>query len=78
MDSKEKLEQARFFKERGTNYFKNSKYPLALKMYKKSIGFVDSTMGKIIIINIIVIIVVFSIIWNTINPQVLDHITERF
>ncbi|XP_066154274.1 FK506-binding protein 59-like [Euwallacea fornicatus] len=35
MDSEEKLEQCKIFKEKGTNYFKNAKYQLAIKFYKK-------------------------------------------
>ncbi|KAJ9577776.1 hypothetical protein L9F63_005658 [Diploptera punctata] len=45
LDSTEKLEQAKFLKEKGTNYFKSGKYSLALKMYKKMIGFVESDMS---------------------------------
>ncbi|KPJ16331.1 Peptidyl-prolyl cis-trans isomerase FKBP5 [Papilio machaon] len=35
MDGTEKLEQAKIFKEKGTGYFKNNKYQLAIKMYKR-------------------------------------------
>ncbi|XP_069689452.1 peptidyl-prolyl cis-trans isomerase FKBP4-like isoform X2 [Periplaneta americana] len=45
LDSKEKLEQARFFKEKGTTYFKKEKYALALKMYKKLISFTEFDTG---------------------------------
>jgi hypothetical protein len=44
--SGEKIEQAKFFKEKGTTYFKNDKYALALKMYKKLVSFVDCDSGK--------------------------------
>lgn len=45
LDSAEKIEQAKFFKEKGTNYFKNEKYALALKMYKKAVRFVEFGSG---------------------------------
>nr|QBH73893.1 fk506-binding protein [Nicoletia phytophila] len=45
LDSDEKLEQAKFFKEKGTNYFKLEKYTLALKMYKKIIRFLEHESG---------------------------------
>lgn len=45
LDSNEKIEQAKFFKDKGTNYFKNEKYALALKMYKKAVSFVDCDSG---------------------------------
>ncbi|XP_014359722.2 FK506-binding protein 59 isoform X1 [Papilio machaon] len=35
MDGTEKLEQAKIFKEKGTGYFKNNKFQLAIKMYKR-------------------------------------------
>ncbi|CAK1578935.1 unnamed protein product [Parnassius mnemosyne] len=35
MDANEKLEQAKIYKERGTNHFKNNKFHLSIKMYKK-------------------------------------------
>jgi FK506-binding protein 4/5 len=41
MDGSEKLEQAKIFKEKGTNYFKGSKLQLAIKMYKRVISLVD-------------------------------------
>ncbi|XP_037975665.2 FK506-binding protein 59 [Plutella xylostella] len=41
MDGPEKLEQAKIYKEKGTNYFKQSKYLLAIKMYKKVVTLVD-------------------------------------
>ncbi|GFG28965.1 hypothetical protein Cfor_02299, partial [Coptotermes formosanus] len=45
LDSGEKIEQAKFFKDKGTNYFKNEKYALALKMYKKVVSFVEYDSG---------------------------------
>nr|CAD7392240.1 unnamed protein product [Timema cristinae] len=45
LDSDGKLEQAKFFKEKGTNYFKAGKYQLALKMYKKIITFLEHELG---------------------------------
>ncbi|XP_050308146.1 FK506-binding protein 59 [Anthonomus grandis grandis] len=35
MDVEEKIEQCKLFKEKGTNYFKNGKYQLAIKLYKR-------------------------------------------
>jgi len=45
LDSGEKVEQAKFFKEKGAKYFKNEKYALALKMYKKLVNFVEFESG---------------------------------
>ncbi|CAG5033782.1 unnamed protein product [Parnassius apollo] len=42
MDTNEKLEQVKIFKERGTNYFKNNKFQLSIKMYKKVISLLES------------------------------------
>ncbi|KAL0831758.1 hypothetical protein ABMA28_001298 [Loxostege sticticalis] len=41
MDGSEKLEQAKIFKEKGTNYFKASKFQLAIKMYKRVINVLE-------------------------------------
>ncbi|XP_026330184.1 FK506-binding protein 59 isoform X2 [Hyposmocoma kahamanoa] len=41
MDGSEKLEQAKLFKEKGTNYFKGGKNQLAIKMYKRVVSLVD-------------------------------------
>lgn len=35
MDGPEKIEQAKIYKEKGTNYFKAGKHQLAIKMYKR-------------------------------------------
>nr|QBH73887.1 fk506-binding protein [Eurycantha calcarata] len=45
LDSEGKLEQANFFKEKGTNYFKAGKYQVALKMYKKMVSFLQYSTG---------------------------------
>ncbi|PSN54651.1 Peptidyl-prolyl cis-trans isomerase FKBP4 [Blattella germanica] len=45
LDSGERLEQANFFKEKGTTYFKNGKFDLAIKMYKKVISFMEFDTG---------------------------------
>lgn len=45
LDSDGKLEQGKFFKEKGTNYFKMNKLPLALKMYKKAIDYLEFDSG---------------------------------
>ncbi|XP_076249482.1 FK506-binding protein 59kD isoform X2 [Calliopsis andreniformis] len=37
----EKIEQAKIFKEKGTNYFKANKYSLAIKMYKTVVSLLD-------------------------------------
>lgn len=41
MDSSEKLEQSALVKDKGTKYFKESKYELALKYYQKIITFLE-------------------------------------
>ncbi|XP_046665214.1 FK506-binding protein 59-like isoform X2 [Homalodisca vitripennis] len=45
LDSDGKLEQGKFFKEKGTNYFKLNKLKLALKMYKKAIEYLEFDSG---------------------------------
>uniref|UniRef100_A0A1B6LHD6 peptidylprolyl isomerase n=1 Tax=Graphocephala atropunctata TaxID=36148 RepID=A0A1B6LHD6_9HEMI len=45
LDSDGKLEQGKFFKEKGTNYFKSNKLQLALKMYKKAIEYLEFDSG---------------------------------
>lgn len=46
LDTAERIEQARLFKEKGTNYFKAGKFELAIKMYKKVITFMSSEKGR--------------------------------
>lgn len=46
LDSDGKLEQGKFFKEKGTDYFKAGKFQLALKMYKKMIDYLEYDSGK--------------------------------
>ncbi len=41
LDGDQKLEQAKLFKEKGTNFFKQEKYTLAAKKYKKIIEFLE-------------------------------------
>ncbi|CAH2269786.1 jg18973 [Pararge aegeria aegeria] len=41
MDTEEKLEQSNVLKESGTNYFKESKFQLAIKKYKKVVTLLD-------------------------------------
>lgn len=48
LDSTEKIEQAKLFKEKGTNYYKNGKFDLALKLYKRIASYLESESGKII------------------------------
>lgn len=45
LDKEESLEQAKIFKEKGTKYFKQDKYRMALKFYEKSHSFL-SNCGK--------------------------------
>lgn len=42
LDSEENIEQAKIYKEKGTGYLKQEKYKLALKMYERSYGFVNT------------------------------------
>lgn len=42
LEGPEKLEQAKMFKEKGTNYFKATKFQLAIKMYKKVVSILDN------------------------------------
>ncbi|KAI5634447.1 FKBP-type peptidyl-prolyl cis-trans isomerase domain-containing protein [Phthorimaea operculella] len=44
MDGAEKLDQAKIYKEKGTNYFKQTKFQLAIKMYKRVVTFVDDML----------------------------------
>lgn len=45
LDAKERVEQANLFKEKGTQYFKASKFQLAVKMYKKVLEFIENEKG---------------------------------
>lgn len=47
LDSDGKLEQGKFFKEKGTQYFKANKFRLALKMYKKAIEYLEFDSGEV-------------------------------
>ncbi|CAH1113520.1 unnamed protein product [Psylliodes chrysocephalus] len=42
LDSADKIEQSKLFKEKGTNYFKAAKYELALKLYKRIQSYLES------------------------------------
>lgn len=42
LDAKEKIEQSKLFKEKGTAYFKAGKYDLAIKLYMKIQSFLES------------------------------------
>lgn len=46
LDSKEKVEQSKMFKDKGTKYFKNGKYELALKLYERIGSYLDSDTGE--------------------------------
>ncbi|XP_030023073.1 FK506-binding protein 59 isoform X2 [Manduca sexta] len=48
MDGAENLDNAKIFKEKGTNYFKESKYQLAIKMYKKVVSLLDDLANNTI------------------------------
>lgn len=43
LDDDERIEQAKLFKEKGTGYFKDNKFKLALKMYEKARNFLTSS-----------------------------------
>ncbi|XP_058819841.1 FK506-binding protein 59 isoform X3 [Topomyia yanbarensis] len=43
LDDIKRMEQAKMFKEKGTGYFKENKFKLALKMYEKSLSFLSSS-----------------------------------
>lgn len=45
MKSHQQIEQAKVYKEKGTNYFKINKYNLAIKMYKKVTSFLKYEDG---------------------------------
>ncbi|KAJ8969796.1 hypothetical protein NQ317_003301 [Molorchus minor] len=47
MDIEEKIEQAKMYKEKGTNYFKAGKYELAVKVYKKIGSILDQEKDEI-------------------------------
>lgn len=42
LDKEESLEQAKLFKEKGTSYFKQNKFSMALKFYEKSHSFLSN------------------------------------
>lgn len=46
LDAEESLKQAKIFKDKGTNYFKQDRFKMALKFYEKSHSFL-SNCGKI-------------------------------
>ena len=45
LDDKERVDQAKMSKEKGTSYFKENKFKLALKLYEKSLSYI-SGCGK--------------------------------
>lgn len=47
LDSADKIEQSKLFKEKGTNYFKAAKYELALKLYKRIQSYLESDTGEL-------------------------------
>lgn len=46
MDDEERMNQAKLFKDKGTQYFQVSKFRLALKMYEKSLSFLSSSIDS--------------------------------
>ena len=48
MDQEEKIEQAKACKDRGTHFFKQEKYRLAVKQYKKIIDYLQYGSGLIL------------------------------
>lgn len=50
LDANESLVQAKMFKDKGTNYFKQDKFKMALKFYEKCQAFL-SNCGKSVVIN---------------------------
>lgn len=49
LDKDESLAQAKMFKDKGTKYFKEEKFKLALRFYEKSHSFL-SNCGKFVVI----------------------------
>lgn len=50
LDSNEKIEQTKLFKEKGTKYFKNGKFELALKLYKRIQSYLESDSGELLVV----------------------------
>lgn len=46
MDAAEKIEQCKLFKDKGTGYFKDAKYDLAINLYKKIQTFLENDTGN--------------------------------
>lgn len=46
LDSSERVQQAELLKEKGTNYFKNGKFELAIRFYRKVQAFLDTEKGN--------------------------------
>ena len=49
MDQEEKIEQAKVCKDRGTLFFKQDKFRLAVKQYKKIIDLLQYDSGKLML-----------------------------
>lgn len=47
LDSNERIEQTKLFKEKGTKYFKDGKFELALKLYKKIQSYLEEDKGEL-------------------------------
>lgn len=47
LTSEDRIEQAKFFKQKGTDYFKMENYKLALKFYKKMVDYLKNDISSI-------------------------------
>jgi hypothetical protein len=47
LTSEDRIEQAKFFKQKGTDYYKLDNYKLALKFYKKMIDYLNDDVSSI-------------------------------
>lgn len=47
LTSEDRIEQAKFFKQKGTDYYKIDNYNLALKFYKKMIDYLNDDISSI-------------------------------
>lgn len=47
LNSEDRIEQAKLFKQKGTDYFKMNNYKLALKFYKKMMNYLKDDISSI-------------------------------
>lgn len=76
MDQAEKLEQAQILKEKGTNYFKRSKFQLSIKMYKRVLNFVEGEVLLLLLIYFGIISVMTLICMIFCDPSLLVYISD--